>query len=736
MKTLFNTHQGRLALALLSLTTTPPILAAQARVEGTVALRGGSPADDAEVALSALGLRTRVDATGRFALDDVPTGTWLLEATSPRWGRAIETVVVPASGTVRVSVVLQSVFHLDELVVSAAAGAVRRSEAYQPASVVTSRDLLATAESSLGETLSREAGVTSTFYGPGASRPIIRGLGGDRIRVLEGGVGVGDASGTSPDHAVAVEARTADRIEVLRGPATLMYGSAAVGGIVNVLDSRIPRERPEGRVSGSFELLGTTVSDERTASGRVSATAGGVVFTGSGLARSAADYRVPAGAASRGTLANSAVASRQGSMGVGMVGARGYLGAAWSRLGSEYGVPGTEGTTIDLDQDRVDLEGTLRTGGGAVGDIRARVGIADYRHVELEGEEVGTTFLNDYVEARIDAQHRLGGRLAGAVGAQFSSRDLEARGDEAFVPPSSTRTLALFAYEEFTAAEALRVLVGLRVERQRAEASSLPLTRSDDALSASLGANWDASDVLSVSSSLSRSVKLPNAEELFSNGPHAATLAYEIGDPDLNEEVAMGADVTAHLHAERLRGTASVFVTSFDGYIHERGTGGEEDGLRVYRFTQAPALFRGFELDTEVDLLEGDHVAGDPHLSVHLLADYVTARLTDLDEFLPRIPPLRLGTQANLSRGPLRIQAGARRTFAQGRVGAFEDATPGYTTVDASASFRFMVGRAVHDVTLVGSNLTDAEARLHTSFLKSVAPLPGRSLRLVYRVDF
>lgn len=710
--------------------------AAQARVEGTVLLRGGTPADDADVALVGLGLRTRVDALGRFAFTEVPAGRWVLEATSPRWGRAIESLSVPPAGTVRVEMTLQSIFHLDELVVSAAAGAVRLSEAYQPASVVTSRDLLAAGEASLGETLSRQAGVTSTYFGPGASRPIIRGIGGDRVRILEGGIGVGDASGTSPDHGVAVEPRSADRIEVLRGPATLLYGGSAVGGVVNILDTRIPRERPGGGRSGSLEVLGSTGSDERTASARLSSSLGALVLTGSALARATSDYAVPSGAVLGGVLPNSALNTRRGSLGLGYVGDRGYLGAAWSGLRSEYGIPATEATTIDLYQDRVDLEGTLRTGGGVLGDVRARVGIADYRHDELEGTEVGTTFLNDYVEARLDAQHRLGAGLAGAVGAQFADRNFKAQGEEAFVPPSSTRTVALFAYEELAASNGLRFQGGLRIERQTAESPEIGIRRADEALSASLGANWDALDALSLSLSLSRSVKLPNAEELFSNGPHAATRAYEMGDPDLGKETAVGTDLTAHLHAERLRGTASAFATSFADYIHERATDAEEDGLRVHRFVQGRALFRGFEIDAELDVIEGNHAAGEPHLSLGLLADYVTARITDPEEFLPRIPPLRVGGRASLSKRAIRLHAEVRRTFAQNRVGAFEEATPGYTAVDASASLRFHVGDLVHDVTLVGSNLTDAEARLHTSFLRSVAPLPGRSIRLAYRVDF
>ncbi|MDP2958251.1 MAG: TonB-dependent receptor [Longimicrobiales bacterium] len=724
-----------------------PAAAQQADIEGIVFLAGRTPAGDAEVSVAGLGRRVRVDGNGRFSFANIPVGTWVLEAISPRWGRAVQAVAVPTAGTVRVELVLESVFHLDEIVVSAGAGTVQRSEAYQPASVVTSRDLVALGEASLGETLSSKVGVNSTYFGPGASRPIIRGIGGDRVRILEGGVGVGDASSTSPDHAVGLDARSADRIEVLRGPATLLYGSSAVGGVVNVLDAKIARERPTRTLSGYVEALGGTVADERTGSAGLSALAGDLVVTGSGLWRNASDYDIP-GSAGRGrhpttasgegskVLENSALDTRRGALGLGYVGDRGYLGVAWSGIQSDYGVPGTDGTVIELEQTRMDLEGTLRMRSGAIRDLKVRIGVADYRHVELEGDEVGTTFLNDYVEGRLDSQHRLGERTGGAVGAQFSFRDFEAIGDEAFVPPSTTGTLAMFAYEGLAVSETFRLQAGVRFERQRAKVDDLGVDRSDDALSASAGLSWDWFDAVGFSLSLSRSVKLPNAEEMFSNGPHAATRAFEIGDPDLGKENALGADLTAHVHADRLRGTASFFTTAFADYIHERATGAETDGLTVFRFVQGDARFTGLELEGEVDLIEGDLARGRPHVSVEFLADYVSAKLTDRDEDLPRIPPMRYGGGINFRQGALQIRGSARHTNRQARVAPFEAPTPGFTMVQGSVSYRLHFGNIFHDITLVGSNLTDTEARLHTSFLKDVAPLPGRELRFVYRVNF
>ena len=732
-----------------------PLQAQQGRIEGVVTV-GSSTVDDADVAIPALGRRVATDGAGRFVFERIPAGSYVIEAESIRWGRGLATVDVTAGSTTEVTLLVEAVFHLDEMIVSAGGGATRSSEAYQPASVVTSRDLVAAGEATLGETLSRQPGVSSTYFGPGASRPVIRGIGGDRVRILEGGIGVGDASSTSPDHAVGLEARGADRIEVIRGPATLLYGSSAVGGVVNVLDGRIAREPPTKTVSGYVEGLGGSVADERTGSAGVTLRSGPLVVTASGLWRDASDYSIPGFAEAdpdpdeeEGLLENSALESSRASAGVTVVGERGYLGVSGTLQRSDYGVPGAhheeepapgpepeeeEAITIDLDQRRVDVEGALRLSSGPFRNVKARLGIADYEHVELEGEEIGTSFFNDYLEARVESEHAFSERTQGSFGVQLSNRDFEAIGDEAFVPPSQTRLIALFGYENVQATERLELQGGLRYERQNAEAPTVD--RTNDAVSGSLGLNVEASDVLSFSLSGSRSVKLPNAEELFSNGPHAATQAYEVGDPDLVPETALGVDLTAHFHADRVRGSASLFTNGFSDYIYERATGQEVDGLAEFRFEQSDARFTGFEIEGEVDVAEGDPAAGSPHLAIEFMGDFVRARLTDDDEPLPRIPAMRIGGGANFRQGPFVVRASVRRTMEQSDVSVLETTTPGFTMVDASVSYRLIVGRLFHDITLVATNLTDTEARLHSSFLKDVAPLPGREVRLVYRLNF
>ncbi len=747
---------AHMLFSVAALAAVPPLAAQTGRIEGVVMV-GEATVDDADVVIPALGRRLRADGAGRFSFEQIPAGTYLVEAESNRWGRGVETVVVQAGATVRVTLSLEAIFHLDEMLVSAGAAAMRRSEAYQAASVITSRDLVARGEASLGESLSHVPGVSSSYFGPGSSRPVIRGIGGDRVRVLESGIGLGDASGTSPDHAVGVEARTADRIEIIRGPATLLYGSSAVGGVVNVLDDKIARERPTQPLSGYLEGLGGSVADERTGSGAVTLRQGPAVLFASGLWRNASDYSIPGfaeadpapGEVATGMLENSALESRRGSLGFTLVGDRGYVGVGLSLQRSDYGVPvehaedpsappGTEEEpiTIDLDQDRIDLEGALRFASGPFRSVRGRLGLADYQHTELEGDQVGTQFFNDYLEARLETVHSLSARTQGSWGAQVTTRDFEALGAEAFVPRAETRTFALFGHEELTATERVRLQAGVRYERQTAESPTTSVERTDGAFSASLGVNLDASDLVTLIVAGSRSVKLPNAEELFSDGPHAATQAYEIGNPNLGPETALGLDLTAHLHADRVRGSVSLFLTSFSDYIHEVATGGQQDGLDEFAFVQADARFSGFEVEAAIDVIEGDPAANAPHVSIEFTGDLVRAKLTETDEYLPRIPAARIGGGVNFRQGPFVVRSFVRRTMEQSRVGAFESPTAGFTTLDGSVSYRLFTGRFFHDVTLAMTNLTDSEARLHTSFLKDVAPLPGREIRLVYRLNF
>lgn len=748
-------------LALLVASPSPAAAQQTGAVTGRVVDAVDVPAPEVTVRLVGTTRTDVTDADGAFAFDSLSSGEYVVQVDDERYGSGLERVRVAAGQRVRIEITLSPLFEIDPLVVTA--GAVRsEDELFQAAQSLSGRELRRRADVSLGETVANEPGVNASYFGPASSRPIIRGLGGDRVRIMESGIGTGDASNTSPDHAVSLEPQAADRIEVVRGPATLLYGSSAIGGVVNVIDGRVPSERPTEPFSGEIRGIGNSVSDETTGAAEVTLATGNVVFHASGLYRNTDDYAIPGVAEledehgeEEGILPNSALENSRFAGGVSYVGDDGFLGAAFSGYDNEYGIPGGHGhghehegeepgaqqveegeeeeggVTIDLQQRRFDLEGQ-RSLGGALRTLKGRFGLTDYEHVEIEPSgEIGTRFDNDFWEGRLELEHALGERVTGSVGAQLSRRDFAAIGEEAFVPPSETDLFALFLFEELSVGD-VRLQGGARWETQTSTDETNGFEEDYSGVSLSGGLHWDATEPVSLALSVARSVKLPTAEELFSDGPHLATNSFEIGNRDLEEEVGTSVDATLHLHTDHLRAQVTGFLTDFDGFIFQEFTGAEEDELPVLRYAQGDASFRGFEAQASVRLLD----RGSQELAWEVSSDYVRAELSDSDEPLPRIPSLRLGTGLRYDGSPWFASFGVQRVTEQDRTAPNETATDGYTMVDASLGYRLFHGGLLHEITLKGSNLADVEARNHVSLLKDAAPLPGRGVRLMYRLVF
>ena len=749
----------------------PAVDAAEAgRITGRVLDRSGQPVVDAAVRLAGTPRRAVTAADGSFALEDVVAGAYLISADSPRLGTAVAPVEVRAGEPVEVVIEIDPMVHRDAIVVTASPEARSLGDVAQPVSVISEEELLAILQPTLGETLSGQPGVHSTFYGQGASRPIIRGLAGDRVRVLVSGIGTGDVSTTSPDHAVAVEPMGAERIEIVRGPATLFYGSSAIGGVVNVIDPSIPELLPGRAIAGNLELRGGSGADERSGALELTGELGRLAWHVDYARRDAEDYGVPAlpeeeahledgheeegheEEAFDGTLPNSAVESESGTFGLSWVGEGRVLRPLGDELstrcsafpGHEHGHADGHGgeepeaeeeeaaIRSDLAQRRFDLRGEWRRPLGLFRGAKLRVGLADYEHLELEGDEVGTRFTNDSWEARLELPHRDLGPFRGAIGLQGSSRDFTARGEESFTPPSLTRSWGLFLFEELGTG-ALRWQLGARWERQETSVEEVDVPdRSLSGLSGSLGVVWSPTADYALAVSVARSAKLPNAEELYSNGPHAATRAYEIGDPTLDVETSLGLDLGLRKTQGRLTGSLNLFANRFSAFIYERVTDEVFDGLQVYRYDQADAEFRGGELEAHLELLHREPY----HLELEVIADYVRAEFAGSGDPLPRIPPLRAGIGLRYRGERLSARVEGRRVFEQDRIAELERTTDGYTLFNASVSYRFFLGGTVHDLVLSGANLTDEFAQVHTSFLKDVAPLPGRDLRLTWKVAF
>ena len=653
---------------------------------------------------------------------------------------------------------------LQEIIVTATPIALGRQSTAQPTGVLSDDALFTALAPTIGETVSGEPGVRSTFYGPAASRPVIRGLGGDRVQVLTGGLANLDAAGLSEDHAVALDPALADQVEVIRGPATLLYGSGAAGGLVNVVTNRLHDAVPDG-THGLVELRGDTALGERAAAGRLDAGLGQrVALHVDGLWRETDDYRIPGFAQSRrlraeeiaegeepgdmrGKVDNSASRTHAGGIGLSYVGTDWMLGLAYSRYDTRYGIPaghehhGHEGEEeeehedeegdlfIDMKQDRLDLAArfSLTAFGGAV--LRLRGAASDYEHAEVEPDgEVGTLYQMEGRELRAALDHGDRGGRYGTVGLQWQQADLFAEGEEAFIPDSRTRTLGLFAFQKRDF-DALSVELGLRWDRQEIASAGLP-GYDDRALNGSLGLSWQATERVALVSHLVRSERHPSATELYADGPHAATRQFEVGDEDLRTERGVTADLGLRLVAGRATGELRAFASRYDGYIFLSPTGEEEDELPVFEYLQRDARFHGFEAELELPL------GADSGFALALTGDYVRGRLTGDGGDLPRIPPLRLGAKLSWARGPYRAALGVQHHFEQDRVTETELPTDAFTLVDAEFSWRPGWGGRDTLLFLRGRNLLDEDARVHSSPLKDDLPLPGRSLSAGVRMGF
>lgn len=700
---------------------------------GTVHAPDGTPVTGAAVRLVGKTRSAVTDAKGAFRFDHLLAGNYLVEIDSDRYGSSAAAATVAAGETASLDVTVDLAIHREEIVVTVGTEAQSLADVAQPVGVLAGEELAQAARASLGETLAQQPGVSSTSFGAGASRPVIRGQGGNRIRILENGIGSTDASDVSPDHAVALEPIDAEKIEVVRGPATLLDGSNAIGGVVNVLDGHIPEYLPSEPLTGTVSLIGASNADERAGDAELSGALGRVAWNASGFKRDTKSY-----SSGDGQVVNSDLESKGGSFGFSWIGEGGFVGVSGRSLDSNYGNPAEEVVRIDLQQRRYDFRAGTSRQLGIFDGARLRFAKNDYEHGEIEGGELGTRFVSDSWETRLDLPHRQLGAFHGSFGAQVSKRKFEAIGEEAFVPPTDTDNKAAFLFEE-VGGGTVRGQLGVRYERQSSSAVG-ERSRDFSATSASLGGVWQTSPSLDVALTVSRAIKLPAPEELYANGPHLATGVFEIGDPNLAEETTTGVDLALHQHSGRVHSELSVFANRADNFTIDEltgetmviGEGDDAEELPVVRFVQRDAKFRGAEAQVHVELLHADP----NHLDLELFGDTVRAERRDTGAPLPRIPAARYGAGLRYQGSALSGSLFVRRTQSQDRVAEFETPTDAFTMLDAAVGYRVISGRVVHDLLLSGTNLTDELAKNHVSFLKDVAPLPGRDVRLTYRLSF
>jgi iron complex outermembrane receptor protein len=635
----------------------------------------------------------------------------------------------------------------------------------------------------LGDLLTKIPGVSATSFAPGSSRPVLRGQQGERVRVLVDGVGTADVSNTSVDHATTIEPITIERIEVLRGPAVLLYGSQAIGGAVNVVDKRIPIRMPDEAFH--LDAFGGIDSATNLRTGAASLDVGigsNLVFHVDGSWRETDDIEIggfqvaPAlradlladaaeeesegeleeaaelreAANQRGTVPNTAMESWTINAGLGVILGESTFGASLGWYDTTYGVPtrpgashphgeegeggeeeeGEELVTIGLQQFRADFKGDIFLGDGAFERLKLRVGYSDYTHTEFEGDEVGTVFDATSLEARAELVQDTGGMLRGSSGVQYLHRDFSAVGAEAYVPPNLTDQFAVFTLQEWGTGP-FQIEAAARAEFTNVEAQTLGIERDFDTFSGALGLVYEGTPGVRFGLNGSRAERAPSAEELFSDGPHIATQAFEIGDPDLRTERAWGLEAYARGSIGKGTFSLTAFRQWFDNYIFLEETGEEEDDLPVFEYLQRDADFWGVEADLSYPVIDTEGF----RLLTDLRASYVEAELAD-GTAVPRIPPLSLLGALEAQTGAFDVRGEVQWFDSQDRVTTFETPTDSFTLVNALVAWRPLRDNQNVTVQIAADNLFDVVGRRHASFTKDFVPLVGRNFRASVRLSF
>lgn len=822
--------------------------ASAATISGKVTDENGKAIEGAQVQIEGSRQFVTTDAQGQYTLSGIDLDDVHIHVYSTNHVHGDEDLgAVTKDTTVNFTLLSAGI---ENILITATALQTSVLESVTPVTVLGKDELARRQAPTLGETLKYVPGVHSTYFGPVAASPVIRGNDGPRVKIVQNSLDVSDVSRVGPDHNVASSSSGAVQVEVLRGPATLQYGSGAIGGVVNVVDNRIPRSVPES-VEGSAEVSYSTVDEGKYGKVDVTGGSGNVAFHFDGYKRKTENADIPGFASVEpdddepyGILENSAMDTTDFVAGLSWVDDEGYFGFSVENLENEYGVPGhhhhheeegehegeeehehedehgeEEGVLLDVDMTRYQAAGEWYSPFEGITSVKFAGAYTEYEHAEIEDGAIGTSFSNDTTEFRLSASHENIAGWHGVVGLQYNLSEYAASGAEAFTPSTDTDSFALFVLEQKQFGD-VTVELGARIERTELDADDTEIDAEfshadedhedehhDDEehedehhdedehdehedehhvyqfdkqsftnVSLSAGLNWEYQPGSSVAVTLSRSERAPSQQELYASGEHIATQTFELGlvfdldDEELGEglvdakeEVSTNLDITFRKFDGDFGYTFSAFYTQVDDYIYQSNTGlvvgdehghedehdahegeddhdehedemghedehahGDEESLPVFYFRQADADLYGFEFEAYVDVTDEWRITG--------YGDYIRAKLDNED--LPRIPPLRLGSNLAYEKGDLRGELGFVWYDEQDRVAQFETATDAYTLVHFNVEYDIHVAQT--DITLFakGDNLTDEEARVHTSFVKDQAPLPGRNFTLGVRANF
>ncbi|MFY8326830.1 TonB-dependent receptor [Pseudoalteromonas sp. ZZD1] len=777
-------------------------------IEGTVLNNQGKVVANATVEVEGSDITVSTDENGKFVITELKDGLKELHIVASGYAHLHSDITVSGDENQSITFNLKR-SPIEVIDIEATPIHMSAMESASPVSVLSGEQLRRQQAATLGDSLEKLPGVNTNFHGKVASTPIIRGLSGPRVLITQNGLDVSDVSRVGPDHSVASEASTAQQIEVLRGPATLFYGSGAIGGVVNVVDNRVPTD---STTRGEWNLEHNSVDNQKVAS--VNATTGtdSFAFYADAFWRESDDYEIPVAAevdhddheehSGDYTVENSSEESDGFTVGASYLMDKGFVGIAIEQFNRQYGIPGhshgdeeehsdeEESVYADLEQTKIQLLSEYNLDNAWLNKINTRVGHTEYEHAEIEGGVVGTTFKNETNELRVDLLHNQFNEWNGGLSFHYKQSDVEAQGEEAFTPPSQTQSFAIALMEEKHFGDFL-VQLGGRVEHVTLDANNVLLpsvdahahdeveevddhdhdheesaeyTRVFDVeheftpVSLSTGVVWDFAPSYNLGLSVSRSERAPSASELLSFGPHIGTGSYEVGalfdihdghfelsDQTIDLETANNIDLTFRKTQGDIGFIFNAFYNQVDNYYYQVDTGlyaesghdhGDEETeeehdhsseLPVYLFKTDDVILHGFEAQFAWQLTD--------EFKVDLFSDYVRARLKDGGN-LPRTPPLRFGTELSYQTEKLSAHLHVTRYQDQDDTAPEETATDGYTMLDASISYDLSVLNQDVSLYLRGTNLTDTEARVHSSFLKDIAPRPGRSFALGIRGYF
>ena len=769
------------------------------RIEGTVYVTEGIMATDATVSLVGLNYVQQVDESGRFIFEEVPSGSVLLRVTSPRWGRNSTAIAVVAGETTEANIQVLRDVHLEEIVVSTSPVALARSELVNPIGVLTGRDLIESSALSLGESLKEMPGISSTYFGPAISRPIIGGVGGSRVKILQQGVDTGDLSDQGADHAVSIDAFDAGRIEIIRGPSALLYGSNATGGIVNIIDGRVPNERPAGFVEGSLMGRIGSVADERSGGGNLSGAFGNIVWRARALVRESGDIATPEFMPEEEpdehdeehdededheeedheeeehveelltSIDNSGSSLTRGSFGLSWIGRRGYFGGAVTVHNNDYGVPGhahgehegeqdedhedededhedeeheeeegVEEVTSELTSRTYDLEGAYRFSNELVRGIRFRAALTDYENAELEHVEEG----DEEGLSTILGKDQLEGRLE--VDHVLASNMVGVAGVQVVNSELTIEGSEAFLPNALSTGISVFALERVNLDALRFEFSGRMQWQSHDPRES--GMTERSFSALSLSGGVN--YQRSEGVRLSLSWARAAKM------PDVTELYAQGLHTAIraveigneNLEVETTNGLTIASHIQTDPLTATISAYTNSANNFIYlapteREEEGNPVYQMNQAEARVTGVEVDtrlELLHGPtsHLVLRLWGDYVRGRLVENEEDLPRMPPLRVGAGLRYDVGNFGVDFSVKHVTDQEKVFPGEEETHGYTMVNGTARYRRVIGSTVQILSIQGINLTDVLAREHTSFVKGLVPLPGRDIRLSYTFVF